>query len=51
MAGDQLKTDMKMRIDAGMATGLVLTRDANREKLAVSDLRATFVLEHIDRLL
>ncbi len=51
MVGDRLETDIKMGIDAGMATCLVLTGDATREKLAASGLRPTLVLERIDGLL
>ncbi len=51
MVGDRLETDIKMGIDAGMATCLVLTGDATREKLAVSGLHPTLVLERIDGLL
>lgn len=51
MVGDRLETDIKMGIDAGMATCLVLTGDATREKLAASGLHPTLVLERIDGLL
>ena len=51
MVGDRLETDIKMGIAAGMATGLVLTGDATREKLAASGLQPTLVLERIDELL
>jgi len=51
MVGDRLETDIKMGIDAGMATALVLTGDANLEKLANSGLKPTMVLESIDGLL
>lgn len=51
MVGDRLETDMQMGIDAGMATCLVLTGDANRERLAASGLAPTLVLERIDGLL
>ena len=51
MVGDRLETDIKMGIEAGMATCLVLTGDATREKLAASGLHPTLVLERIDGLL
>lgn len=51
IVGDRLETDIKMGIDAGMATCLVLTGDADRAKLAASGLQPTLVLETIDGLL
>ena len=51
MVGDRLETDIKMGIEAGMATCLVLTGDATREKLAASGLQPTLVLDRIDGLL
>jgi phosphoglycolate/pyridoxal phosphate phosphatase family enzyme len=51
MVGDRLETDIEMGVDAGMATCLVLTGDATREKLAKSGLKPTLVLERIDGLL
>jgi NagD protein len=51
MVGDRLETDIKMGLEAGMATCLVLSGDATREKLAASGLRPTRVVEHIDELL
>jgi ribonucleotide monophosphatase NagD (HAD superfamily) len=40
-----------MGIDAGMATCLVVTGDADMDKLAASGLTPTLVLERIDGLL
>ena len=51
MVGDRLETDIKMGIDAGMATCLVLTGDATRESLAASGLRPTLVAEQLAALL
>jgi HAD superfamily hydrolase (TIGR01457 family) len=51
MVGDRLETDIAMGIAAGMATCLVLTGDATREKLAASWLEPTLVVERIDGLL
>lgn len=51
MVGDRLETDIRMGIDAGMATCLMLTGDATPEKLAESGLAPTLVLERIDGLL
>jgi HAD superfamily hydrolase (TIGR01450 family) len=51
MIGDRLETDIRMGIDAGMATCLVLTGDASRSRLAASGLHPTLVLERIDGLL
>lgn len=50
MVGDRLETDIQMGIDAGMATALVLTGDADREKLALSGLAPTWVLEGVGGL-
>lgn len=51
MIGDRLETDIRMGIEAGMATCLVLTGDATRAKLAASGLQPTLVAERIDELL
>jgi len=51
MIGDRLETDIRMGIEAGMATCLVLTGDATREKLAAAQVHPTHVLERIDGLL
>ncbi len=51
MVGDRLETDIRMGVDAGMATCLVLTGDATQEKLVASGLQPTLILERIDGLL
>ncbi|MGI8827955.1 MAG: HAD-IIA family hydrolase [Chloroflexota bacterium] len=51
MVGDRLETDIKMGLEAGMATCLVLTGDATRETLAASGLKPTLVLEQINGVL
>jgi ribonucleotide monophosphatase NagD (HAD superfamily) len=51
MVGDRLETDITMGLAAGMATCLVLTGDATREKLAASGLKPTLVLDQIGGLL
>jgi NagD protein len=51
MVGDRLETDIKMGLEAGMATCLVLTGDATRETLAASGLKPTLVLDQINGVL
>ena len=51
MVGDRLETDIRMGIEAGMDTCLVLTGDADQEKLEKSGLKPTMVLESIAGLL
>lgn len=51
IVGDRLETDIRMGIEAGMDTCLVLTGDADRARLAASGLQPTIVLERIDGLL
>lgn len=51
MVGDRLSTDIRMAVDAGMASGLVLTGETTPELLAASAIRPTRVLARIDDLL
>jgi HAD superfamily hydrolase (TIGR01450 family) len=53
MVGDRLMTDIRMAIDAGMASALVLTGETTREMLAAQPASAhpTWVLDRIDQLL
>ncbi len=53
MVGDRLMTDIRMAIDAGMASALVLTGETTREMLATQPVAAhpTWVLDQIDQLL
>jgi HAD superfamily hydrolase (TIGR01457 family) len=51
MVGDRLETDIRMGIDAGMDTCLVLTGDADRRKLEASGLKPTLVLDSIADLI
>lgn len=52
MVGDRLTTDIRMAIDAGMASALVLTGETTPEMLASvpHDQHPTFVLERVDAL-
>lgn len=53
MVGDRLATDIRMAVDAGMDSALVLTGDSTRDDVADVDegYRPTYVLDHIDELL
>lgn len=53
MVGDRLMTDIAMAVDAGMASGLVLTGDSTREQAEAlpEDRRPTYLVERIDELL
>jgi arabinose operon protein AraL len=53
MVGDRLTTDIRMAVDAGMASALVLTGETTREMLASVPAahQPTYVLEQIDLVL
>lgn len=53
MVGDRLSTDIRMAIDAGMTSALVLTGETSSEMLAGldRDARPTWVLDRVDQLL
>ncbi|MDQ3654937.1 MAG: HAD-IIA family hydrolase [Chloroflexota bacterium] len=53
MVGDRLTTDIRMAIDAAMASALVLTGETTPEMLAAQPPQnhPTFVLDHLDQLL
>lgn len=53
MVGDRLMTDIRMAIDAGMPSALVLTGETTREMLAAQpdSAQPTYILERIDHLL
>ncbi len=52
MVGDRLMTDIRMAIDAGMASALVLTGETTRDMLngIPEDSRPTWVLDRIDHV-
>ncbi len=53
MVGDRLGTDIRMGLDTGMSTALVLTGETSAADLATLEPRDTppFVVDRIDRLL
>ena len=50
MVGDRLETDMRMGLEAGMHTALVLTGATKREDLAVSPVQPEWVLQNLGEL-
>ena len=51
VVGDRLGTDVAMAAGAGMAAALVLSGDSQRDDLAASELRPTYVLDTIAGLI
>lgn len=51
LVGDRLETDVAMAVQAGIASGLVLTGATPREALATSTVQPTYVLEELSDLL
>jgi phosphoglycolate/pyridoxal phosphate phosphatase family enzyme len=51
IVGDRLETDMRMGLEAGMATAVVLTGVTTPDLLAGSDIRPDYVLHRLDELL
>lgn len=51
MVGDRLETDVRMGLDAGMGSALVLTGATTEAGLAASDVRPQFVLRDLGDLL
>jgi phosphoglycolate/pyridoxal phosphate phosphatase family enzyme len=51
MSGDRLETDVKMGLDAGMATALALTGATDQAMLAASSIHPTYVLHRLADLL
>jgi len=51
IVGDRLETDVRMGLEAGMATAVVLTGVTTPEDLAASDVQPDYVLRRLDELL
>lgn len=53
MVGDRLATDIRMGVDAGMGTALVLTGESQRDDVEAlaPEARPNYVLDRVDRLL
>ncbi len=50
IVGDRLETDVRMGLEAGMATAVVLTGVTTPELLAGSDIQPDYVLDRLDEL-
>jgi NagD protein len=51
MVGDRLETDVRMGVEAGMSTALVLTGATRREELDGAEIRPDFVIEALQDLI
>jgi len=51
MVGDRIETDIRMGVEAGMHTGLVLTGVTRREHLSASTVQPELILENVSELL
>ena len=51
MVGDRLETDVRMGVEAGMATALVLTGATRREELEGAEIRPDFVIDGLGDLI
>ena len=51
IVGDRLETDIRMGLESGMATAVVLTGVTTPDLLAASEIRPDFVLRRLDELL
>lgn len=51
MVGDRLTTDIRMGVDAGMSTALVLTGETTASMLVESGVQPSWVLSRVDELL
>lgn len=50
MVGDRLETDVRMGIEAGMATALVLTGATRREEIEASEFKPDYVIKRLGEL-
>lgn len=51
MTGDRLETDVRMGLEAGMATALTLTGATSQTDLAISGVKPTYVIQRLADLL
>ena len=51
MVGDRIYTDMKMAADAGIRSIMVLSGEARKEDLTITDVRPTLIVDSVDDIL